>query len=180
MTIDTLRKWGRKPQMNGLGFIWLNKTSRERYNFYHPTLTPVVVDEYHNHRSGFDSTVVKGKLFNKRGLIVIGNKVMRSIDCITFLRKGESPDFPVVKDEVGIFELDTEVIREGETYSMEAREMHKAWVEEPTITKLVRFREPDINGLGIYDAKKTPLCPVANFITPEEKCWEIIEEICQY
>ena len=58
--------------------------------------------------------------------------------------------------------------------------MHKAWVEEPTITKLVRFREPDINGLGIYDAKKTPLCPVANFVTPEERCWEIIEEICQY
>ena len=51
--IETFKMWNRKPQMNGLGFIWLNKSPRERWNFYHPTLTPVVVDEYHNHRSSF-------------------------------------------------------------------------------------------------------------------------------
>ena len=107
--IDTFRKWGNKPQMNGLGFIWLNKTPKERWNFYHPTLTPVVVDEYHNHRTSFESTVMKGKLFNKRGLVVIGDKVLRTIDCITYLKKGESPDFPVIRDEVGIFEFEISI-----------------------------------------------------------------------
>ena len=51
--IDFFRSWGKAPQMNGLGFIWLNRTPSERWNFYHPTLTPVVVDEYHNHRNTF-------------------------------------------------------------------------------------------------------------------------------
>ena len=73
--IETFKMWNRKPQMNGLGFIWLNKSPRERWNFYHPTLTPVVVDEYHNHRTSFESTVMKGRLFNKRGIIVVGNKL---------------------------------------------------------------------------------------------------------
>jgi len=178
--IETLKKWNRKPQMNGLGFIWLNKSPRERWNFYHPTLTPVVVNEYHNHRTSFESTVIKGKLYNKRGLIVIGEQVMRTIDCISYLKKGESPDFPVIKDEIGIHEFETEVIKEGESYFMDSRDMHKAWVKEPTITKLVRKRGEETPGMAVYDINKSPLCPIADFVTPEERCWEIIEEICQY
>ena len=66
MNLEYLKSWGKTPQMNGLGFIWLNRTANERWNFYHPTLTPVVVDEYHNHRSTFRSVIMQGKLFNKR------------------------------------------------------------------------------------------------------------------
>ena len=87
INIDYLRSWGRTPQMNGLGFIWLNRTPTERWNFYHPTLTPVVVDEYHNHRSTFTSTVMQGKLFNRRGVVVEGNQVMRNINCVFFTGK---------------------------------------------------------------------------------------------
>ena len=178
--IETFKMWNRKPQMNGLGFIWLNKSPRERWNFYHPTLTPVVVDEYHNHRTSFESTVIKGRLFNKRGIIVVGKQVMRTIDCITYLKKGESPDFPVIRDDIGIHEFETEIVEEGESYFMDSRDMHKAWVEEPTITKLVRKRAEETPGMAVYDINKSPLCPIANFVTPEEKCWEIIKEICQY
>ena len=111
---------------------------------------------------------------------MISVKVLRTIDCITYLKKGESPDFPVIRDEVDIFEFETDEINEGESYYMDARDMHKVWVEEPTITKLVRKREKETPGMAVYDINKSPLCPIADFVTPEERCWEIIEEICQY
>ena len=38
---------------------------------------------------------------------------MRTIDCITYLKKGESPDFPVIRDDIGIHEFETEIIEEG-------------------------------------------------------------------
>ena len=145
--IDFFRSWGKAPQMNGLGFIWLNRTPSERWNFYHPTLTPVVVDEYHNHRSTFRSRIMKGKLYNKRGVVVEGNDVIRNIDCITFLKKGEAPDFPIIEHGVRIWELETE--------------------------------EYNQKGLAVYNKDKRPLCPIADFVTPEKECWEILEVICQ-
>jgi hypothetical protein len=178
INVDYLRSWGKTPQMNGLGFIWLNRTANERWNFYHPTLTPVVVDEYHNHRSTFRSVVMQGKLFNKRGVVVHGNQVMRNIDCITYLKKGKTPDFPYVQQGVAILEGETEQYNVGDIYEMRSTEMHKVWVEEPTITKLTRM-PGDTLGLAVYDKDKQPVCPIADFVTPEDKCWEIIEQICQ-
>ena len=48
------------------------------------------------------------KLFNKRGVLVEGKQVTRNIDCISFLKKGETPDFPIVEHGVRIWELETE------------------------------------------------------------------------
>ena len=178
MNLEYLKSWGKTPQMNGLGFIWLNRTANERWNFYHPTLTPVVVDEYHNHRSTFRSVIMQGKLFNKRGVLVEGEQVTRNIDCISFLKKGETPDFPIVEHGVRIWEFETEEHNVGDIYEMGANELHKVWVEEPTVTKLTRM-PGDTAGLAVYDIDKKPLCPFADFVTPEDKCWEIIEQICQ-
>ena len=177
--IDFFRSWGKAPQMNGLGFIWLNRTPSERWNFYHPTLTPVVVDEYHNHRSTFRSRIMKGKLYNKRGVVVEGNDVIRNIDCITFLKKGEAPDFPIIEHGVRIWELETEEYNLGDIYEMQPNEMHKVWVKEPTVTRLTRMSMDNQKGLAVYNKDKKPLCPIADFVTPEKECWEILEIICQ-
>ena len=37
----------------------------------------------------------------------------------------------------------------------------------------------DRKGLAVYDKDKRPLCPIADFVTPEKECWEILETICQ-
>ena len=121
---------------------------------------------------------MQGKLFNKRGVLVEGEQVTRNIDCISFLKKGEAPDFPIVEHWVRIWELETEEYNLGDIYEMQPNELHKVWVEEPTVTKLTRM-PGDTAGLAVYDKDKKPLCPIADFVTPEDKCWEIIEQICQ-
>ena len=62
---------------------------------------------------------------------------------------------------------------------MQPNEMHKVWVEEPTVTKLTRMSMHNQKGLAVYDKDKQPLCPIADFVTPEKECWEILETICQ-
>ena len=55
MNLEYFKSMPTPPRMNGLGFIWIMESKKIRWNFYHPELTPVVVNQFHNHRDSFVS-----------------------------------------------------------------------------------------------------------------------------
>ena len=177
MNIDTFRGMG-NPRRNGLGFIWL-MYGQDRYNFYHPELLPIGVQQYHNHRYSFVSTILKGKFCNRRAELVEGDKELWAIDCVggdSKLRGGKSVK---IQDGIGLFEGEVEYLNEGDSYYMNQEEYHIAWAETPAITYLEQMGE-SIQGLGVYGKYDYHHCPIADYKAPHSLCWEIIEEVINY
>tara|TARA_B100000902_G_scaffold308041_1_gene297042 strand:- start:77 stop:622 length:546 start_codon:yes stop_codon:yes gene_type:complete len=177
MNIDDYRKLG-NPRRNGLGFVWI-MNGEDRYNFYHPELLPIGVQQYHNHRYSFVSTILKGKFCNRRAELVEGNKELWAIDCVGEQSKLKGGESVKLDNGVDIFEGEVEYLNEGDSYYMNQNEYHIAWAETPAITHLEQMGEP-IQGLGVYHRYDYHHCPIADFKLPHHLCWEIIEEIINH
>ena len=180
MNLEYFKSMPTPPRMNGLGFIWIMESKKIRWNFYHPELTPVVVNQFHNHRDSFVSKIIKGTLCNQRALIMHpGNMILRSISCVGKESKSKGGEgITDVQKNIGLDIKTVETYYERESYQINAEEFHIAFALSPTITKMTMTGiQEEVPGLGVYKKEDQMLCPIADFHAEESVCWEIIETI---
>lgn len=171
--IDELKSWGVKPELSGLGFIFLHEPNKEiRWNFYCPDLTPVKVPDYHTHRIKFESQIIKGALINE---VVRWKPVQESAfhivetNCV-------NPDFKpkTVKENIMVIPDGRYYLPAGAWYISEPGTFHRVKCPVQTITKLHILDKKTDNNLTIRNKKEPFSCPLQDFKMPEKECWEII------
>ncbi len=180
MNLEYFKNMPTAPRMNGLGFIWIMESKKVRWNFYHPELTPVVVNQFHNHRDSFVSKIMKGTFCNQRAVIVHpGDMVLRSITCVGKGSKSQGGEgIKEIQKNIGLDKRTVETYYERESYGIRASEFHIAYALTPAITKMtMQENDDEVEGLGVYNKEDEMLCPIADFHADEELCWQIIQTI---
>ena len=172
-TIDEFRKMNGKPMYVGTGTIkLLVNNGYNVYNFYSDK-AELLVDDIHDHRSPFSSTILKGTLRNI--LYKIDGQDTDSNYRLEYGECKEGTERVIVQDNV----LYSETCRfdniEGTSYSMDHDVLHRIELITPTvITHMIR--KPLVKDAPnfIVDKRKPFVCA---FSKPKSKseCWEIIE-----
>ena len=169
--IDWLKQNHERLYYFGLGFIQLKINDTYRLHFYSPELPPIVED-IHNHRYDFVSTVIKGQITNHVYAVLahpdmVETHIMRNESC--------NPDIDAPQSEApcSIKLISSSTIFQGGSYEMKEHMFHR--VEANYCVTLLR-RGPYTKEFAqvITPADKTPVCPFSQKI-PEPRLWEIIE-----
>lgn len=164
-----------EPKFFGLGFIQCKINDRERIHFYHPTLVPTVniEEEVHNHRYDFESTILMGKINNKKYQFIEDN------DNATHFLQSESCNESIKIEKSNniygtvVLESD-ECISKGEAYLMKFYEFHTFHTTK-CITYLKRSSYKQDTAQVIRPINSEIICPFSIKLSPEE-CWNIIND----
>ena len=157
----------------GLGFIQVKIDDYTRYNFYHPELVPCFVnnESVHTHSYDYKSYILKGELVEKLYAInptINSNRYFCKIDCCG----GHEKLFKartIVSNEF--------IHKEGSNYCRFSDELHKVFVKEPTITKVVKGERSGYAFSFIPDEQET--CTPFISDMSEEECWKVVEGILE-
>jgi len=153
----------------GLGFIQLKIDEQYRVHFYSPKIPPIV-DDIHNHRYDFESTILMGTLTNTLWGVKEGD---------THIRRSEScnPDIKSEKIEkkCAVEFISKTIYTAGQTYKMSESEFHQVSANN-CITFLKRG--PMLKKCADIIAPKDtqPVCPFSRRVQ-EENLWVIIKEM---
>ena len=172
-TIDEFRKMGGKPMYVGTGTIkLLLNNGYNVYNFYSDK-AEILVDDIHDHRSGFNSTVLKGTLRNI--IYKIDGEDPESKYRLEYGECKEGSERVIVQDNILLKETCRFDTLEGSSYYMGHDVLHRIELITPAIiTHMVR--EPLVKSAPHFVIDKTNPFKCA-FSEPKSKieCWEIIE-----
>tara|TARA_R110001592_G_scaffold1805_8_gene10818 strand:- start:6073 stop:6618 length:546 start_codon:yes stop_codon:yes gene_type:complete len=172
-TIDQFRKMGGKTMYVGTGTIklLLNK-GFNIYNFYSDK-AELLIDDIHDHRSGFNSTILKGTLRNI--LYKIDGEDPESKYRLEYGECKEGSERVIVQDNVVFKETCRFDQIEGTSYFMEHDVLHSIELMTPSvITHMVRNPLVKQAPNFIIDTTKPFKCAFSEPKTDKE-CWEIIE-----
>jgi len=177
-TIDEFRKMGGKPMYVGNGSVkLLFNNGYNVYNFYSDR-AELLVDDIHDHRSGFSSTILKGTLRNI--LYKIDGQDPSSKFRLEYGECKEGVERVIVQDNVIFSETCRFDNIEGTSYYMEHDVLHNIELITPTvITHMIRKPKAKDAPNFIVDTTKPFVCA---FSEPKSKdeCWEIIEYTLNY
>lgn len=167
---DFLRKNHQFIHFFGLGFVQLKLDDNLRMYFYHPDVLPIVnVEEIHNHRYDFISTIMAGKITQELFTIHSGISDYEMVEENCKQEKIVKPqkvDVIVVPDKVQHF-------RTGDSYTSLTHEFHRISTDF-AITRLYRGSVILENASVIKLKNSDPICPFSKQLTQEE-CWEIVD-----
>jgi hypothetical protein len=172
--LDDLRASCEKIHFFGLGFIQVKMRDGNRYHFYHPSLE-AFVENPHDHRYHFTSSVLRGVLFQRIWKIVeapYGLSAIQRFDACSPDVKPPDTRTPVRVDVVSAF-----VTSAGSGYYLDHTTYHQAFRHGPSpcITYLRRGpRVKEFSSILCLDGK-TEACP---FSQPgdEKALWEIVRD----
>jgi len=163
------------PNFFGLGFIQCKINQYERVHLYHPKLIPTVniEEEIHNHRYDFESTVLSGKITNKKYKFIED-----SSNATHFLQNESCNELVIVENINPIYghislESETDVIK-GQTYLMKFDEFH-TFNTSKCITYLKRSDYKQDFAQVVRPLKSQIICPFKVKLSQEE-CWDIIKD----
>lgn len=163
------------PHYFGLGFIQCKINQYERIHLYHPDLMPIVniEEEVHNHRYDFESTILSGKINNKKYSFI------ESKNNPTHFLQNESCNENIKtenKDNLyGTVKLISEQwVNAGETYGMKFNEFH-TFQTDKCITYLKRSDYKQELAQVIRPINSEVICPFSKKLSQEE-CWDIIHD----
>ncbi len=163
------------PNFFGLGFIQCKINQHERIHFYHPQLIPTVniEEEIHNHRYDFESTVLMGKINNKKYQFVVNE------DNPTHFLQDESCNASVkVENSKNIYGqinlISDERVIKGETYLMNFNEFH-TFSTSKCITHLKRSDYKQNFAQVVRPLNSQIICPFSIKLS-EQECWDIIQD----
>ena len=173
ITIDQLRALGGRPHYMGLGCVkYVFRGGSQAYHFYSDK-AEILVEDIHEHRFAFTSTVKKGTLKN-----YIYDVHGTDPDSTLQVERGECrPDAERVVEvaNASIVELCTFVTAPGQSYHLDQTTLHRIECLTPKVVTLIN-REPMIETKPrfIVDTANPSVCA---FSKPksEKECWELIE-----
>lgn len=154
----------------GLGFIQVKITQYTRLHFYTKKY-PILVEEPHNHRYNFDSTILKGAL---------GNNIYGLTNGDTHILSKESC-MPGVclegKDLVcGLEEGESTIYIKSDHYHLNHSEFHTVHCLDGTITLLNRsdYKKDFAEVIRLFGYPK--ICPFSLKI-PENELWDVVDQM---
>jgi hypothetical protein len=172
LTIDELRRLGGYPHYLGLGVIKCRIGHDESYHFYSDR-APVLVNQIHDHRFGFKSTIIKGILRNI--IFVIDGQDLNSTlqvergEC----KRGAEREVLVANAKMKeLCRFDTGV---GDSYNIEYDTLHQIELVTPkVITHLKKEPFSQLEPRFVVDTSEPRVCAMSQPKSQKE-CWEIIE-----
>lgn len=162
------------PAYFGLGFIQCKINQYERIHIYHPDLMPIVniEEEVHNHRYDFESTILLGRMNNKKYQFV------KDINPTHYLQNESCNESIKVdkKDNVDgkVMLISEKWINQGETYFMKFDEFH-TFQTSKCITYLKRSDYKQDMAQVIRPLNGDIVCPFSVKLA-HEQCVEIIKD----
>lgn len=167
-----------EPHYFGLGFIQFKINQTERLHFYHPEIMPILdEEEIHNHRYEFESTVLKGSLFNEIYTferLCFADYGLYEVSC----KKEDAGKEPhMLYDGIPEFICSFEVSK-GNKYKLSTQSFHRIKYHEPTITHLKRGNIVSDYARIIKKQDAPTVCPFSKQMEQEE-IWNIIEQILE-
>jgi|GEM_PF-3464058 len=177
ITFETLRANCTSIHFFGLGFIQIKLGEFERVHVYHPAL-PAFVDEPHDHRYDFESTVLLGELVNTRYQFAVTRD-----DCPTEFEMGETScnkerPAKATKASVMLLGKSRAVVPAGESYVMGRDEFHTIATSPLCITHLRRSVPVKENACVVRRIGEAPVCPFSQIVS-ETQLWEYVHDAFQ-
>lgn len=176
LDIDYLKANCQKIHFFGLGFIQLKLNDKERLHYYVPELPNIQpMEEVHNHRYDFTSTLLLGKLEQRIFSVTPGGNTMvcRPVSCDP-TKKAPDLEFPV--QVTGIYR---HTLKAWDSYRISHEAYHTVDAKEATITHVVRG--PYITAFAnVVRSKYSPeLCPFRETIQ-ESVLWEWVQRLSRW
>lgn len=167
---DFLKKNHEMIHFFGLGFVQIKLDFNIRMHFYHPNIAPIVhVEEIHNHRYDFISTILAGKLTQETFTIQTGisDYIMVEENCKKEkIEKPQILDVIVIPDSVHHF-------RKGDSYTCLSNQFHRVSTDF-AISRLYRGDIILENASVIKSKQGETVCPFSQQLSIDE-CWEIVD-----
>lgn len=182
-----LREDCTKIHFFGLGFIQVKMKDGSRYHFYHPDL-PAFVENPHDHRYHFVSTVLKGTIENHIWKIVPEGPPLvpppdrfKGPPGIPALLRYEScsAETPAPPETMNVMakRVATFYVCVGSSYYLDEDTFHQASrVGDALITRLVRSPQVKEFASVLVLEGREEACPFSKEI-PEEQLWEYVREM---
>ena len=172
ITVDELRERGGYPHYLGLGVIKCRIGADESYHFYSDR-APVLVNQIHDHRFGFTSTVLKGRLKN-----TIYNTDGQDPNSTLQIERGEckkDAERVVITPNAKFVKACEFFTSAGESYYIAYDSLHQVEYLTPKIITHL-FKEPitQVEPRFVVDTTVPRVCAMSEPKTQDE-CWEIIE-----
>lgn len=172
ITIDELRKMGGYPHYLGLGVIKCRIGKDEAYHFWSDR-SPVLVDQIHDHRFGFTSTVLKGVL--KNTIFVVDGQDPDSMLQVERGECKEGAEREILVPNAKMKEVINFTTAPGESYYIAYDTLHQIELMTPKVITHIK-KEPfsQMAPRYVVDTSIERVCAMSQPKTQDE-CWEIIE-----
>lgn len=172
LSVDWLRAHAKMAHFFGLGFIQVKLDDRRRVHFYHPDL-PAFVEEPHDHRYGFVSSVMRGTLLNRIWRVTLGNT--HNISYENCRQDGaEVPSgYRGSLVSAGAFH-----VREGSGYHIHSETFHTVHPklsDGPVVTLVEREVPFKDFAKVVRPLGAPPICPFSRPI-PESEIWDVVRK----
>lgn len=179
MTFDDIVRCGSNIRVHGNGFLQLDVGEGERIHvFGHPRLPRQKVSTpIHNHRFGFESTVLRGVLVNLTWAFMT-DKSHRATHqgYVVHPRVGEDTELVPQGDTGIVMLLRHEVIVQGKSYKMQPRQFHQSMADEPTVTHMVKTGALELEPMVLCRMGMQPDNTFNRYDLDEPALWRILEE----
>jgi hypothetical protein len=172
LDITWLKKNSKMIHFFGLGFIQIKLNDEYRVHVYTDKLSATVTKEdIHNHRYGFESTIIKGKLQQQFFTVVPavgGNFLLVEESC--------NPDNKIdsIASEVNVEFAGEATYSAGDMYALHHSSFHRVYSID-AITLLKRGNIEKSLAEVVYRKGEPPQCPFSVKVS-EAALWEIVEE----
>jgi len=172
ISIDELRKRATYVHYLGLGVIKCRIGKYESYHFYSDR-SPVLVNQIHDHRFGFTSTILKGVL--KNTIYIIDGQDPESVLQVERGECKKEADREILVTNANMKELTNFTSCAGESYYIAYDTLHQIEVVTPAlVTHLKKEPFSQIAPRFVVDTSVPHICAMSQPKTRNE-CWEIIE-----
>jgi hypothetical protein len=172
LSVDALRKLGGYPHYLGLGVIKCRIGSNSSYHFYCDR-APILVNQIHDHRFGFTSTILVGRLRN-----IIYEIAGQDPTSTLQVERGEckkGAEREVLVENAKMVEVDRFVTSPGESYYIAHDTLHMIEHLDPvTITYLEKEPFAKLEPRFVVDTSLPRVCAMSQPKSQDE-CWEVIE-----
>ncbi len=172
LSVDWLRVNAQRAHFFGLGFIQVKLDDRRRVHFYHRDI-PAFVEEPHDHRYDFISTVLRGSLQNRIWKLRPGEDHEVSYESCRQDGPEAPPGFLTGLIELGSFDT-----REGSGYHMNSETLHavRPAVERGPVITLVERELPFKEfARSVRKVGAASVCPFSRPL-PNDELWEIVRD----
>lgn len=171
ITVDWLKENDGYPHYSGLGAIKCRLKYNRAYHFYSDH-SPTLVNRIHDHRFGFTSTIIKGKLEN-----TIYEIDGQNPESILQVERGEckrGAEQKIIMPNANVKKLVSFTTGIGESYHIEYDTLHQINQMTPAvITYLMKEPVSQLEPRLVIDTSIPRVCSWPP--KTQKECWEIIE-----
>jgi len=172
LDIDFLKTNCQRIYFFGLGFIQVKLNDSERVHFYTDEFPKTSIEEVHNHRYNFKSTIMKGTIVQELFSFDLhdqGECLITKETCNPEIKK----EFEKRRCRIKLLQRQT--FSAGSSYWTDHDTLHRVESND-AITYLHRGSYMKDEADVIYPVSKETICPFSVKV-PDEKLWEVIRSM---